>query len=85
MRTSEEIIEYVKVTYPKLGATSGVKLCMRIYAEEALDLAAEKADLEYCSIEQGHKEEDWVDIADYTGKWFRIDRNSILKLKDQLK
>ena len=86
MKTAIEILKEVYcVQWVELSPPQGILDAMKEYASQALDLAAEKADLEYCSVKQYHKESnEWVDIADYIGQAFRIDKNSILKLKEEL-
>lgn len=44
MKTFDDIIEYVKGTYPELGAKSGLKLCMRIAVDQALDEVKQRID-----------------------------------------
>lgn len=72
MRTFDEIMKYVEDEYPELSIMSRRRLSMRIACEEALDLAAENAKI----IKTGN-----------SGSYFdaSVDKESILKLKEQLK
>ncbi len=69
MRTFDEIIKYVDESYPEVSVHGRAKICMQIAASQALDLAAEKTQMERRS-----------DIKSF----LRL-RTSILGLKQQMK
>lgn len=59
-------------------------LSAKEYASQFIDAAAESVEFEYTAYGKGN-DKDWEDFTSTSGEWFRVDKQSILKLKDQLK